>query len=180
MPAVSVDLDKLFTARSPLPKPIERVAAARPFATATVTTDERILFIPTGEKILRKKGKHAGKEVDDRIRTVLVTATVQIDGRDIFRATNRGQSVFDSRDQTRKPLAFVRSELLRICGTDAAADQLAAIMPAPRPPKPRIVGQPLPVAETRQAGVPALQIRRVPFSARKHLLCDLWAVPFGV
>lgn len=94
----------------------------------SIRFDQKHVMLPTGEKVLRKKGKHAGQIVDDvRLAIlVIVTATVSDGKREFFfRVTNRSRSIFDSRDSKRKRLADVRRELLRLCGSDCAADALA-------------------------------------------------------
>jgi hypothetical protein len=60
---------------------------------------------------------------------VVATATVSDGKREFFfRVTNQSRSIFDTRDSKRKPLADVRHELFRLCGSDSAADALAEFL----------------------------------------------------
>jgi len=114
---------------APQPSPPPRIPApSEPRCSVSVRFDQKRIMLPTGEKVLRKKGKHAGQIVDDVRLAILVIATATVsDGKRefFFRVTNKSRSIFDSRDSKRKPLADVRRELLRLCGSDSAADALA-------------------------------------------------------
>lgn len=118
--------------------------------------DERKLYIPTGERNIKKNGE-LGAEHKIPVILVTVTASIMHGKREAFfyRVTNRSTKVEDSRYvighktikveiselagepvyetrrvaiYRRKPIAEVRSELQRICGNDAAADTLQAFI----------------------------------------------------
>jgi hypothetical protein len=114
---------------APHPPPPPRIPASNePRCAVSIRFDQKRVMLPTGKKVLRKKGKHAGKIVDDVRLAILVIATATVsDGKRefFFRVTNKSRSIFDSRDSKRKPLEEVRRELLRLCGSDSAADALA-------------------------------------------------------
>jgi hypothetical protein len=113
---------------APQPPPPRIPTPSEPRCVVSIRFDQKRLMLPTGKKVLRKKGKHAGQIVDDVRLAILVIATATVsDGKRefFFRVTNKSRSIFDSRDSKRKPLADVRRELLRLCGSDCAADALA-------------------------------------------------------
>lgn len=138
-PAVPINFDTLFP---PAPKMRDRIPPPPPprlpRLTATLHYEEKKLMLPTGNKILRKKGKHAGQLVDERVMVMLVTVYADVGGKFFFRVTSgKSTTVFDSRTKSRRAIPEVRAELLRLCGSDAAADELAAHLAKPKEAKPR-------------------------------------------
>jgi hypothetical protein len=117
---------------APQPPPPPRIPTpSEPRCVVSIRFDQKRLMLPTGKKVLRKKGKHAGQIVDDVRLAILVIATATVsDGKRefFFRVTNKSRSIFDSRDSKRKPLADVRRELFRLCGSDSAADALGEFL----------------------------------------------------
>jgi len=137
------DLAKLFAPppRPPAPLPPRDLSATEQTATAYLTVEERKLYIPTGERRIRKDGKQ-GAEQKVPFILVTVTASIRHAGRNVFfyRVTNRSTKVFDSRDKARKPIDEVRDELHRLCRprmAEATADALAEWIQPPRDRKPR-------------------------------------------
>lgn len=154
-------------------------------ASAALAFDERKLFIPTGKRKIKRDGQQGAEE---KIPVIMVTATVTVScGSSAFTfiATNRGQLVRDSRSGRRQPLEFVRQELHRmgVATAETIAASIAEILPPPRIPKPRPTAAPLPddfIAPPVRDGI-SCAVKRLPFSARKHLLGDsIWFVPFGL
>jgi len=87
-----------------------------------------------------------------RLETVTVTVTVPR-GKFTLSTSNRGQTVHDSRDDSRRPMAVVRADLVRILGdtqADAACAQLSSVLCGPRKPRPRSI-RPLTAEEKARA-----------------------------
>jgi hypothetical protein len=105
-----------------------------PACVAKVDITERKFYISTGKRRIRKKDGKPGSEEKIPVILVTVTATVS-DGKRtfFFRVTNRSRKVFDSRDNQRKPLAYVRAELFRMCQPDTADRTTAALVEYMRP-----------------------------------------------
>jgi len=143
LPAHEVQIDRLFgdSLRKRLPTSPPRELDLTPTATAYLTVEERQLFIPTGERHKKKDGT-LGAEHKIPFILVTVTATIRDKGRNAFyyRVSNRSTKVFDSRDNSRRPIGEVLYELHRMLPpamADSIADSLAEWLQPPRERKPR-------------------------------------------
>lgn len=181
------DLARLFDLRhrKPAAAPVRELDRT-PTATVDLHEDVRQLFIPTGEHHVKKDGTK-GAEHKIPFLLVTVTATIMYGKHRAFfyRVTNRATKVEDSRYPTgrkpdgeptyaRKPLIDVLEELHRLCPpaiADSTAEALAAQLQPPRERKPR--KRKLTVTDETANTPPDLRnLKRVGFSARKHLLGD--------
>lgn len=107
--------------------------------TFTSAIESRKFYIPTGRI---RKAKRTGKETEEKVPVLLHTATVTLsDGIRTFdfTATNRGMSIRDHRDNSRKDLAAVRRELERLLGDQASQPlaDLEAVISLYNPPSSR-------------------------------------------
>jgi hypothetical protein len=106
-------------------------------------TETKTIFLPlvvNGHPVMRrnKAGEIKPVKFPVEIQTCAVAVTVE-HGSFVLSATSRGNNIHDSRDNSRKPLALLRSDLRRLfpAEADCIAERLTSVLPGLREKRPR-------------------------------------------
>ncbi len=124
------------------------IKPAVPLETAwSAAREERTMYLPVkganGQAVhrIKKDGTEGAAETMKVVfETLTVTVTVGPSSFEL-RATNKGPNILDGRTGQRRPIDYIRADLVRILGEEkgnAAAAELASVLPVPREPRAKV------------------------------------------